>query len=67
MVTFVERVKRFFYPITLVPEPDAEYEEAVAFRREKVVELRASLKTDPFLNEKIDGITAKLLSGAEQK
>lgn len=67
MVTFVERVKRFFYPVTPVPETDAQYEEAVAFRLEKVVELRASLKTDPFLNAKIDGITAKLLSGAEPK
>jgi len=61
-------MKKFFHPtIEEIPVESERHRKAAELRQSKVVELRESLKTDPSLDEKINGITAQLLSGVEQK
>ena len=67
MVAFLARMKVFFHPEATVPEEEDRHKEAVELRKSKVLELREKLKSNPSLNEKIDGITAQLLTGVETK
>jgi hypothetical protein len=68
MDSIVKRVKDFFFHPKLEDPPieSEKHRKAAELRESKVVELRAQLKTDPSLDEKINGITTQLLSaGAE--
>lgn len=56
-------MKNFFYPTKDVPEEEEWQKRALAFRKSKVKEIRAQLKTDPCLNARINNIT-EMLSGA---
>lgn len=58
-------MRNFFHPVSELPDEEDHHKEAVAAREAEVRALRAQLKTDPSINEKIDGITA-LLAGADK-
>ena len=69
MASLIKRVKKFFHhSAEELPVESEQHKKAAELRNSKVLELRAQLKTDPSLDEKINGITAQLLSaGAESK
>lgn len=68
MESILKRVKKFFHPdVENLPVESEQHRKAAELRQSKVVELRESLKTDPSLDAKINGITTQLLSGVESK
>ena len=64
---FIHQLMDFFHPDVCVPEEDEEHKAAVEEREKRAQELRVTLRMDRRMDEKIDAITAKLLSGVSEK